>query len=211
MDDDSKFRIKNFVSSAIELLEVNATKRHLSGLIFLLPLVLRLFEGLGRSESFVKKCEKGLNDIPGAKDNFLCNYIEPIFPRDCVVNAFAEYYAYLNHSTIELLITAYKHVPQVEKVVKTLPLLHYLKTETEEFRRGLLAWAKDLAEPILSAIRTFSIEELVLHIKNEADTDKFMKAFNDEDYGQCKETFSVGPQYWSKIPKLRAKWSDGLD
>ena len=33
-----------------------------------------------------------------------------------------------------------------------------------------------------------------------------MEAFEDKDYGQCKETFTEGPDYWIRIPTLRAKW-----
>ena len=44
------------------------------------------------------------------------------------------------------------------------------------------------------------------HIQSCADTQAFLKAFNDKSFGRCKEMFENGPEYWYKVPELRETW-----
>ena len=54
MTADEKFRIRYFISKAIDKLRVSPVMRGTSGFIFWLPVVLHLFEGLGRADTFVQ-------------------------------------------------------------------------------------------------------------------------------------------------------------
>ena len=44
------------------------------------------------------------------------------------------------------------------------------------------------------------------HIQSCDDTQAFLKAFNDENFGRCNEMFEKGPEYWHKVPELRETW-----
>lgn len=44
------------------------------------------------------------------------------------------------------------------------------------------------------------------HIQSCDDTQAFLKAFNDENFGRCNEMFEKGPEYWYKVPELRETW-----
>jgi len=48
------------------------------------------------------------------------------------------------------------------------------------------------------------------HIQCCDDTQAFLEAFNDKHFGRCKAMFEDGPEYWCKVPKLRATWLSGL-
>ena len=87
-----------------------------------------------------------------------------------------------------------------------------MKNDSDDIRKGLLAWALEMAGPIKAAIdEGHPIHMLADHIKSYKDTEAFMAAFNDETFGRCKEMFKVGPEYWRKVPELRAKWySEGV-
>ena len=50
----------------------------------MLPIVLNLFEGLGPKNEFVQKCSKALNEIPGAKESLLDEYIKKIFDDETI-------------------------------------------------------------------------------------------------------------------------------
>ena len=114
MSEDKKFKVKDFVSNAVELLLANQSTGYSIGQILVIPIVFHLFEGLGRSDGFVKKCEQGLNGIPGAKKCLRDDYIMKVFPNDDISNAFIDHYAYLNTVTINFLTTAYQRFPGVE-------------------------------------------------------------------------------------------------
>ena len=73
-----------------------------------------------------------------------------------------------------------------------------------------MAWAIRMQESFRKARNNFPIHELAGHIDNYEDTEAFMKAFKDLEFGQCRETFTEGPDYWIKIPEIRAKWQGGL-
>jgi hypothetical protein len=86
-------------------------------------------------------------------------------------------------------------------------LLRFLKTGSNGIAaRGLLDWTIQKLEPLLDAMNRFPYEKLGDFIQDYSDTEKFVIAFDDERFGQCKETFSKGPEYWCKLPGLRAKW-----
>ena len=88
-----------------------------------------------------------------------------------------------------------------------------MKNDSAEAQQGLLAWAIDMAALIKSAIKKgYPLHMLADHIKSYKDTEAFMEAFNDDKFGQCRQTFAEGPQYWEKIPQLREDWrKEGLE
>ena len=58
----------------------------------------------------------------------------------------------------------------------------------------------------------FPFSELGDQIQDYSDTEKFMLAFDDKKFGQCEETFTEGPDYWQRIPKIREEWREaGLE
>lgn len=95
----------------------------------------------------------------------------------------------------------------LQEGVHALPLLKYMKSDSDDNRKGLLAWALEMAGPIKAAIDAgHPIHKLAAHIKSYKDTEAFMAAFNDETFGRCKDMFKVGPKCWRQVPELRAKW-----
>ena len=74
-----------------------------------------------------------------------------------------------------------------------MPLLKYMKNDSAEAQQGLLAWTIDMAAPIKSAIeKGYPLHMLADHIKSYKDTEAFMEAFNDDKFGQCRQTFAEG-------------------
>ena len=73
----------------------------------MLPIVLDLFEGLGSKHEFVRKCSKALNEIPGAKESLLDNYLQKIFAEETICKAFVENYTLLDKNVTEIITTAY--------------------------------------------------------------------------------------------------------
>ena len=73
----------------------------------MLPIVLNLFEGLGPKHVFVRKCSQGLNEVPGAKESLLDNYLKKIFDSETICKAFVENYSLLDKNVIEIITTAY--------------------------------------------------------------------------------------------------------
>jgi hypothetical protein len=92
-------------------------------------------------------------------------------------------------------------------------LLRSLKTDSNEVaQRGLLDWAIQNIGSLEDAVNNFPVHKLADHIQDYSDTEKFMIAFDDNKFGQCKETFTEGPDYWIKISKTRAQWEQaGLE
>ena len=87
-----------------------------------------------------------------------------------------------------------------------------MKNDSDDIRKGLLAWALEMAGPIKDASdEGFPIHMLADHIKSPKDTEAFMVAFNDETFGRCRDMFEFGPKYWCSFPKLRADWLSGLN
>ena len=73
----------------------------------MLPIVLNLFEGLGSKHAFVRKCSQGLNEVPGAKESLLDNYIKKIYDDETICKAYVENYSLLDKNVIEIITTAY--------------------------------------------------------------------------------------------------------
>ena len=72
-----------------------------------------------------------------------------------------------------------------------MPVLKYMKNNnTLAEQTGLLAWALDMADPIKEAITSYPVHALASHIKNYQDTEAFINAFNDDQFGQCEATFT---------------------
>lgn len=88
-----------------------------------------------------------------------------------------------------------------------------MKNDSADAQQGLLAWAIDMAVPIKNAIdKGYPIHMLADHIKSYKDTEAFIEAFNDDKFGQCRQTFTEGPQYWKRIPHVREDWrKEGLE
>lgn len=149
----------------------------------MVPVILHLFEGLGPKSDFVKGCQKALNEIRGGKESFRDEYIKPIFGNDDeMAEAFVENYSYLDTNTIELLTTAYKY--HYKKAMKAITLLRVLKTDSrEETQKGLLDWTVQRIGPLVQAMKTFPVHILGEHIQDYSDTQKFMVAFDDEEFG----------------------------
>ena len=62
-----------------------------------------------------------------------------------------------------------------------MPILKYMKNNTVDEQKGLLAWAIEMAKPIKNVIDGgYPIHELASHIKDYKDTEAFMEAFYDE-------------------------------
>ena len=69
-----------------------------------------------------------------------------------------------------------------------------MKNDSDDNRKGLLAWALEMAGPIKAAIdEGHPIHMLADHIKSYKDTEAFMAAFNDETFGRCRDMFKFGP------------------
>lgn len=124
-----------------------------------------------------------------------------------IADAFVRHYELLDATAAQILEAAYTGCGLLDGV-KALPLLKYLKTNTRQEQEGLLAWAIDTAEPIREAIETQPVHLLAAHIKNGQDTDLFMRAFADKQFGRGRETFEKGPAYWKRVPGLKAKWTE---
>lgn len=119
------------------------------------------------------------------------------------------HYSHLNTNAIELTTTAFNM--GYNEAMNMLPLMKHLKTDSDDTaKEGILAWVVKLIDPLKHAMKNYPIHLLADHIQCYADTEKFMNAFEDKYHGQCKETFAKGPDYWIKIPEIRAKWQEGL-
>ena len=62
--------MKDFIVAALRLFEQKQTQAELRGLIFVLPIVTNLFEGLGEKDEFVKTCAQAFHKDEEGRKSF---------------------------------------------------------------------------------------------------------------------------------------------
>lgn len=94
-----------------------------------------------------------------------------------------DHYSILDYTATGILKAAYTG-DGLQEGVHGLPVLKHMKNhDTSAEQTGLLAWALGMADPIKEAIKSYPVHALASHIKNYQDTEAFIEAFNDDQFG----------------------------
>lgn len=101
---NDRFRMKEFISEALQQISRSDNYKPLAGLILFLPVALRLFED-GHKDKFVVSCRRALDSVEGAKATYR-KYISRVFDMPVIEDAFVSQYQLLNRNAIELLEAA---------------------------------------------------------------------------------------------------------